>query len=50
MNTLMDYFIRGGELMWVLLAFSVVGAAVIVERAVVYVSERIVGLIECWRN
>ena len=38
METLLDYFIRGGELMWVLLAFSVVGAAVIVERAVVYLS------------
>ena len=38
METLMDYFIRGGELMWVLLAFSVVGAAVIAERAVVYLS------------
>jgi biopolymer transport protein ExbB len=38
METLMDYFIRGGELMWVLLAFSVVAAAVIVERAVVYLS------------
>lgn len=36
METLMDYFIRGGELMWVLLAFSVVAAAVIAERALVY--------------
>jgi biopolymer transport protein ExbB len=36
MNQLMEYFVRGGSLMWVLLAFSIVGVAVIVERSVVY--------------
>ena len=38
METLLSYLIRGGELMWVLLAFSVVGVAVILERALVYLS------------
>jgi len=38
MQTLMDYFSRGGELMWVLLAFSVVGVAVILDRAIIYLS------------
>jgi len=38
MDTLLSYLIRGGELMWVLLAFSVVGIAVILERALVYLS------------
>ncbi len=36
METLMDYVTKGGPLMWVLLGFSVVGAAVIVERGIVY--------------
>lgn len=36
MTELIVMFERGGALMWVLLAFSIVGVAVIVERAVVY--------------
>jgi len=36
MQTLLAYLDKGGPLMWVLLAFSIVGAAVILERAAVY--------------
>lgn len=36
MDDLAEFFFRGGALMWVLLGFSVVGVAVIVERGVVY--------------
>jgi biopolymer transport protein ExbB len=38
METLMDYMTKGGALMWVLLAFSVVGLAVILDRLAVYAS------------
>ncbi len=38
METLMDYMVKGGSLMWVLLAFSVVGVAVILDRLAVYLS------------
>jgi biopolymer transport protein ExbB len=38
METLMDYMVKGGSLMWVLLGFSVVGVAVILDRVVVYLS------------
>jgi biopolymer transport protein ExbB len=38
METLMDYMIKGGSLMWVLLGFSVFGLAVILDRLVVYLS------------
>lgn len=34
----MDYMVKGGSLMWVLLGFSVVGMAVILDRVVVYLS------------
>jgi biopolymer transport protein ExbB len=34
--SLLEYFAKGGALMWVLLGMSVVAAAVIVERAAVY--------------
>ena len=34
----MDYMLKGGSLMWVLLGFSVVGLAVILDRVVVYLS------------
>lgn len=34
----MDYMVKGGSLMWVLLGFSVVGVAVILDRLVVYLS------------
>lgn len=34
----MDYMTKGGALMWVLLAFSVVGLAVILDRLAVYAS------------
>lgn len=37
MNELMDYFNRGGALMWVLLGCSVVGVAIILERSLAYV-------------
>jgi biopolymer transport protein ExbB len=33
---LLDFFDRGGPVMWVLLAFSVVSVAIIAERSVVY--------------
>ena len=38
METLVDYMNKGGALMWVLLAFSVVGVAVILDRLAVYAS------------
>lgn len=38
METLVDYMNKGGALMWVLLAFSVVGVAVILDRVAVYAS------------
>jgi biopolymer transport protein ExbB len=38
METLMDYMVKGGSLMWVLLGFSVIGVAVILDRALVYLS------------
>jgi biopolymer transport protein ExbB len=38
METLVDYMNKGGALMWVLLAFSVVGVAVILDRLTVYAS------------
>ena len=38
MDTLMDYMVKGGTLMWVLLGFSVLGVAVILDRLVVYLS------------
>lgn len=37
MKWLLDYFILGGSLMWVLLGCSIIGLAIILERAVVYV-------------
>lgn len=36
MSLWMEYFVKGGSLMWVLLGFSIVGVAVILERGVVY--------------
>jgi biopolymer transport protein ExbB len=38
METLVEYMNKGGALMWVLLAFSVVGVAVILDRLAVYAS------------
>lgn len=38
MDSLMNYVMKGGPLMWVLLGFSVAGLAVILERAIVYLS------------
>ena len=38
METLVDYMNKGGALMWVLLVFSVVGVAVILDRLAVYAS------------
>jgi biopolymer transport protein ExbB len=38
MQSLMDYMIKGGSLMWVLLGFSVVGVAVILDRLATYLS------------
>ena len=38
MDSLMNYVLKGGPLMWVLLGFSVAGLAVILERGIVYVS------------
>ena len=38
METLVDYMNKGGALMWVLLAFSIVGVAVILDRLAVYAS------------
>lgn len=36
METLMDYMVKGGSLMWVLLGFSVLGVAVILDRVVFF--------------
>lgn len=38
MDSLMNYVMKGGPLMWVLLGFSVAGVAVILERGIVYLS------------
>jgi biopolymer transport protein ExbB len=38
MDSLMNYVLKGGPLMWVLLGFSVAGLAVILERGIVYLS------------
>lgn len=38
METLMNYAMKGGPLIWVLLVFSVTGLAVIMERGIVYLS------------
>jgi biopolymer transport protein ExbB len=55
METMMEFMGRGGPLMWVLLGFSVVGLAVIVERGLVYLGygfgpdellARVVGMVE----
>jgi len=55
---MLDYFTRGGALMWILLGFSVLGVAVILERALVYLSygfgpdrwlDRVLGEVEAGR-